>query len=299
MKKILIAYVMFAVGVLIGLATLSAKGQFTTNAPEAITIPGGTYSSFYDTATTNFSQRASLTNSARYKVAVDGLVRELKAASLWTNVFKAFYPFVGAKSYTSRYNLMSSSYTLTFAGTNTYDFYGVTSDNASGYADTGLAPNGVSGLATNAWSIYAWVGTTNPATIDGVIVGAQTDTNETYLSVTAAAPGRFYVLGTNGEAITITATNFQGGNIIGVCNPTMNFVMTDTELTNNATALPLTFLPGRSLYVNAHNDEGTAATFSGANLRSVAIGGALTTTQATNLFRIMNRFQAQLKREGL
>jgi hypothetical protein len=79
--------------------------------------------------------------STTEKQAVNQLVLDLKANSLWTPM-KAIYPMVGASAAACAQNLKSSSFTGTFTSTGwTFASTGVTPNGSSAYMNTGFAPS--------------------------------------------------------------------------------------------------------------------------------------------------------------
>jgi hypothetical protein len=77
------------------------------------------------------------TLSTTEKQAVNQLVLDLKANSLWTPM-KAIYPMVGASSAACAQNLKSSSFTGTFTSGWTFASTGVTPNGTSAYMETGF-----------------------------------------------------------------------------------------------------------------------------------------------------------------
>ena len=80
------------------------------------------------------------TLSATEQTAVNQLVLDLKANSLWTPM-KAIYPMVGASAAACAQNLKSSSFTGTFSAGWTFASTGVKPDGVSAYMDTTLLSN--------------------------------------------------------------------------------------------------------------------------------------------------------------
>jgi len=80
------------------------------------------------------------TLSTTEKQAVNQLVLDLKANSLWTPM-KAIYPMVGASAAACAQNLKSSSFTGTFTSGWTFASTGVTGNGTSSYMDTSLVPS--------------------------------------------------------------------------------------------------------------------------------------------------------------
>jgi hypothetical protein len=97
----------------------------------------------YDDDALAFFQRvsdATGTLSLTEKQAVNQLVLDLKANSLWTPM-KAIYPMVGASAAACAQNLKSSSFTGTFTSGWTFASTGVTPNGTSAYMDTIFKPS--------------------------------------------------------------------------------------------------------------------------------------------------------------
>lgn len=76
-------------------------------------------------------------------IAIITLVAAAKAHGWWTKCY-AIYPMVGGTSTTHSYNLKSAgTYTLTYSDSFTHSSTGMTPDNFTSYASTGLVPSAV------------------------------------------------------------------------------------------------------------------------------------------------------------
>jgi len=108
------------------------------------------------------------TLSLTEKQAVNQLVLDLKANSLWTSM-KAIYPMVGASAAACAQNLKSSSFTGNFNGGWTFASTGITGNGSTGYFDTTFNPNtSITDINSAHLSIYSR--TTTGAS--GVDIGA-------------------------------------------------------------------------------------------------------------------------------
>jgi hypothetical protein len=93
-----------------------------------------------ETEATAFFARASITDATQ-QAAVNGYVKALKHAGLWTKM-TALYPFVGGTAAAHAQNLISSSHTITWFGGMTHDSMGATATNGGvGYGNTGINVN--------------------------------------------------------------------------------------------------------------------------------------------------------------
>ena len=116
----------------------------------------------FDADAVAFFTAASITDTTQ-KNAVNQLVLDLKAASIWTKM-KALYPVVGGVASSHAVNLKSpGTFNLTFATGWTHASTGMTPNGAT-YADTNLIPASV--LSTNSAHISYYSKTDNDTGID-------------------------------------------------------------------------------------------------------------------------------------
>jgi hypothetical protein len=126
-------------GVVVGNTSISGGGSgFDTDAQ-----------AYFDRVTT-----AGGTLTTTEKTAVNQLVLDLKANSLWTPM-KAIYPMVGASAAACAQNLVSSSFTGSFTSGWTYASTGVTGNGTSAYMDTNFNPNSSSNANSKHLSYYS------------------------------------------------------------------------------------------------------------------------------------------------
>lgn len=99
----------------------------------------------YDTDAQAFFTAAGITDTTQ-KTAVNQLVLDMKAASIWTKM-KAVYPLVGGTAATHKYNLKNpldtdAAFRLAFSGSLTHDSNGITPGGTTAdYANTFFTPS--------------------------------------------------------------------------------------------------------------------------------------------------------------
>ena len=237
------------------------------------------------------------TLSTTEKNAVNQLVIDLKANSLWTPM-KAIYPMVGASAAACAQNLKSSSFTGTFSSGWTFASTGVTGNGTSAYMNTGFAPSG--NLTNNSVNITFYSRT-----------NSQEDT---------------YAMGFNGNssygltAMNISRTNFVGYSNMNSYFPYLQVTTTTTSLgffqfsrtTNtravafqnnssigtlsNTTNADITLL-NVPLFIGGRNSNGTPNGFSSYECAFASIGDGLTDTQASNFYTAVQAFNQTLNRQ--
>jgi hypothetical protein len=230
------------------------------------------------------------TLSATEKQAVNQLVLDLKANSLWTPM-KALYPMVGASAAACAQNLKSSSFTGTFTSGWTFASTGVTPNGTSAYFDTTLAPNGNLSLNSTHLSFYSRT-LNNTNQIDmAAIVGnfssalllmATQGSNDGLVCVN---DGGFRTGSGNSQAF------FLGNRTVSTTNSVFRN-NTKTSFTQNSATL-VSF----SVALGGANIGGTVSRFTDRQYAFASIGDGLTDTQASNFYTAVQAFQTTLSRQ--
>ena len=229
--------------------------------------------------------------SATEKAAVNQLVLDLKANSLWTPM-KAIYPMVGASAAACAQNLKSSSFTGTFSSGWTFASTGVTGNGTSAYMDTGLKPSDLGQDSTHL-GIYSRTNVTE-SKID---MGMYSVANASYLAYkfgTTIYP-TIQCLESAGGTSPYTTTL---GLIIGNRNNS-----TQTKFYQNASLLQ-TFsrnstTPNNAynIYLGCYNENGTALAFSSKQFALATLGDGLSDANVSNLYTALQAFQTTLSRQ--
>jgi hypothetical protein len=247
----------------------------------------------FDADALAFFQRvsdATGTLSLTEKQAVNQLVLDLKANSLWTPM-KAIYPMVGASAAACAQNLKSSSFTGTFTSGWTFASTGVTP--LLGYMDTGFNPTTqIANNNTGSYGIYS-----------------RTDRADNFSAQHGAVDGLGYVLfilkasskiqnyhnsdtGTN-----ITNTNSQGFYQMTRDSSTNTFHSKNSTI--NTVSLTAKGRPNVNLYICARNNtSGVANAFDTIEVAFAYYSDqSLTTTNLSNYYTAVQAFQTTLSRQ--
>jgi hypothetical protein len=238
--------------------------------------------------TANFIQAAGITDETQMK-AIGRLVGDLKFFNLWDKM-KAVYPFVGGTSGSHRFNLKdprdtNAAYRLAFTGTWHHTSQGISGSNA--YAQTYFNP----GTALNVNSAHISIYSTLPSTTFSV---GSKDTFFVYSNVAArigSSPGIFTTPPTTtGFFISTKTTGTE-----------TTFIQNNNILVSNNSQTPSNPDLGSGILIGARSD-GTIATpvpldYATGNYAFVSIGDGFTTTEATNLYTAVQRFQTTLGRQ--
>ena len=236
--------------------------------------------------------------------ALNQLVLDLKANSLWSNMY-AIYPVLGGSASTHKYNLkdpqdLNSAYRLTFSSGWTHSSLGMT-PNGSAYADTHLIPSVVQTAYNTAYGYYSRtniqatqieLGSTTLGNEPNSRVAMHTkwsDANayyDQYSNSTGNGRLAFSMSGIDSLGLitmTRTANNDQRGFVKGIQR-------------GFSSVIANTALPSRSLWIGAYN----VSAFAYGSTKQCAFAFAsdgLNPTQATTLNTIVQNYQTTLGRQ--
>ena len=227
------------------------------------------------------------------KNAVNQLVIDLKAYSLWTKI-DAAYPMVGSSSAASAQNLKSSSFTLTFSGTWTYNSSGIVPNGSNTYANTFYSPN-TNGLQNDAHLSYYSKTNANAAEVE---IGVQGGFPTPYFLLEIRTSGTTYG--------NINTTNFASfadtdSRAFYLANRTASNVMNvwrnSSKLATNTTSTITP--PTANIYIGAFNNgSGTALNYTTKICAYASIGKGFTDTEAGNYYTAITTFQTALSRQN-
>lgn len=217
------------------------------------------------------------------QTAVNQLVLDLKAASIWTKM-RAIYPVVGSSAAACAQNLKSSSYTGTFNGGWEFNATGVTPNGVNTNMATGLTPLGTLSTSSAHLSFYSRTNV-NQAVYD--FSGAQ------HYALLLFA-NTFYVnLESTGQYNATEALSDTRGFFIAsrVNNTNVNGYRNGTKTIDNVAQNST--LAGQQMYLSAAD----TAYYSTKEWAFASIGMGLTDTEAFNLDAAVQAFQTALDRE--
>jgi hypothetical protein len=229
------------------------------------------------------------TLSATEQSAVNKLVLDLKANSLWTPM-KAIYPMVGASAAACAQNLKSSSFTGTFNGGWTFASTGATPNGSTGWMQTNL---NVNTLAIGSMSL-GYYSRTDTQTQAGHYIDAGAGVSARY--GIANFSGVYYVYLSNNPLFNNASQTNSLGFFQGYRNNTTNVqaYKNSTKIINNATEtisllISKTFEIGRnSNSLSGYTNEECAFAY---------IGDGLTDDEADDFYTAVQAFQETLNRE--
>jgi len=237
------------------------------------------------------------TLSGTEQTAVNQLVLDLKANSLWTPM-KAIYPMVGASAAACAQNLKSSSFTGTFTSTGwTFASTGVTPNGTSAYFDTTFNSN--TNQTVNNFSLSVYVRTSTMGTGSITDMGNWENLSALPLTNIQTITSRRGVYCWDYSVATLNvftsdASGMWGTSRSGVASWESfqrNTSVSQTTATNQTT------IPNNNVYIGAANGNGTATEFSSRQIAFAHLGDYLSNTQFGNFYTAVQAFQTTLSRQ--
>ena len=256
-----------------------------------------------DSDASAFITAAGLTDPTQ-KSAINTLVKDMKAAGLWTKM-KAVYPMVGGTATSMKFNLkdprdLDAAFRLTWSGGWTYSATGATPNGTNAYADTKLVPSAALTLNSTHLSFYS---RTNQAAGNIYEFGVSPDPSDLPLMLLSL---KFFV----GDAIRSSQYDYDVTNIYTSANANSTGYYSGTRTSANShkvykngallgtnTVTSAQALPGtQPLYMSAGNFQGTANRFSSKQVAFATIGNGLTDQENQLLNQITEKYQVVLSR---
>jgi len=238
---------------------------------------------------------ASIVNSTQQN-AVNQLVLDIKAASIWTKM-KAVYPFLGGTSGTHKWNLkdprdLDAAFRLVFQGTFTHSANGIIPNGTDAYAETKLVPN--THFAANLAHMSYYSRDTGSAS--GLIMGSLT-TGGGSADATFLGPNFTPDLSAMGStAVSSTAFSNTSRLLVISREGTTQFKdYRDGALINTASST-WNGWPTDAIYLCARNLAGSADNFTAYGCSFASIGADLSAAEITALNTAVNTFQTALSR---
>jgi hypothetical protein len=236
-------------------------------------------------ATTFLARTSGLsgTQTTAYQNLICGMVTD----GTWS-LMDALYVFATNTTTTANLNLVSTSFTLTTHGTETFSANnGYTGDGSTGYFDTGFnAATAGGNFSQNSASIGACVLTSRTASQAYASIG---NTNgSTYAYIQPASGGVQFDL--NGSTFPgFGSANAQGSLIASRTTSSAIALYQNGSSVATPTDASLA-LASQDLYVGGYNSSGTAQDFSADQIAYAIIGGGLSSTQAGNVYSRLHTF---------
>jgi hypothetical protein len=231
------------------------------------------------------------TLSATEKQAVNQLVLDLKANSLWS-AMKAIYPMVGASAAACAQNLKSSSFTGTFSSGWTFASTGATP--SVSYMNTGFNLSTQIGSNPLNMSFYS---RTNNSLSQGEIGCYNNPAGTTDNEILINYSGTFY--GFNSPSKYVQVSNSDSRGFYQLNAQALNLKAFKNSNQFGATVSLTTYTStNANVYVGGINNNGTLTTPSTKECAFASIGDGLTDTQASNFYTAVQAFNTTLSRQN-
>lgn len=245
---------------------------------------------------------AAVITDATQKDAVNQLVLDLKAASIWTKM-SAIYPFVGGTATKHKFNLkdprdLDAAFRIVWSGTITHDANGITGDGTTGFGNTKFVPSTNATLDDSHLSIYCRTVGINEARTE--MGGLNSDASQAFgldVRATNVFNGLFYK-NVSPDIITVSnTTSAQGFWVVSrrASNDGEGYKNGTSIVTNSATRTGTR--PAFAVYICAANLGGTTIQRSNRNYAFASIGLGLTDTEVSAFNTAVQAFQTTLGRQ--
>jgi hypothetical protein len=251
-------------------------------------------SSGFDPSADAFITAAGITDPTQQN-AINELVLDLKAASIWTK-FNALYPIVGGTATTHKFNLINpldtdAAFRLSFSTGWTHSSTGATPNGVNTYANTFLTPSTT--LSQNNTHLSYYSRTNSNGT--EVEVGATTAGNPPLSILEIRTSGITYLNLSANAYTTYTDANSQGfyngtrtaSNVIKLFKNGSNVSSGTTASTGQANS---------SLTLGAQNNGGSRLYYTTKQCAFASIGDGLTDTESQVFYQIVEKYQVALGR---
>jgi hypothetical protein len=231
--------------------------------------------------------------------AVNQLVLDLKAASIWTKM-KAIYPMVGGTAALHKWNLkdprdLDAAFRLVFLGGWTHSSNGATPNGVNARADTFLVPN--TSLSQNSTHVSYYSRTNSNLT--EVEIGAANGNNATddklVLEIRTSGVTYYNINST----ITYISHLDTDSRAFYIGNRTSSTVVNGWRNSSKlATGSVASTTPSTAkVYLGAFNRTSSVALYSTKQCAFSSIGDGLTDTEAANFYTAVQAFNTSLSRQ--
>lgn len=191
----------------------------------------------------------------------------------WWDKCDLIYPFVGGTSGTHSHNLKSDLYPIVWSGTVTHDMNGITGDGSTGYGNTGYRPAASTLLTQNSSHISAYRRTAGNTGLYAGCGVSGASLNFGRLPAIPNAIGGAQNDDTMVDGMQTTVLGLVVGTRYDAADKHFYAGLADTTKVRASTGVPPS---PRTLYILAWDNNGTATTFSTANLAGLTVGSGLT-----------------------
>ena len=255
----------------------------------------------YDPDAQAFFTASGLTGATNLN-AVNQLVLDLKAASIWTKM-KAIYPFVGGTAALHKWNLkdpqdLDAAFRLVFFGGWTHSSTGALPNGINGYEDTFL--NAFNELSQFSHHHSFYHNTDNVGTVSRSWGGVQASGSVQFRTTieNSGTQITFRDLGGINADSGYTDSTLKGFRASSrIANNNMFQIKQDGTSTTPTTSLASAILPSLPCYLAAEANTLAPGRYSIMQVAFHSIGDGLTTSEGLSLRNAVNTFQTSLSRQ--
>ena len=231
--------------------------------------------------------------------AVNTLTIGLKSAGIWSKM-KIIYPMVGSSAAACAQNLKSSSFTSTFNGAWSFNATGVTGNGINTWIRNGFV--GSTQLISGNWHQSYYSRTNNTIGADagaGDVAGYPSS----LMQIRAASNNSFFVCGdySNYGLVATGVTDSTGFFLGSILSNTDRKYYRNLSIIQSNTTLIINVLYPAEIIIGAYNEAGTTIPnprfFNSKECALYTIGDGLTTSEANNLYTLVQAFQTTLSRQ--
>jgi hypothetical protein len=245
----------------------------------------------------NAQTAAGVTLTTTEMNAVNTLVLDLKAASIWTKM-KAIYPIVGGTATSHKFNLKNpldtnAAFRLVFSGGWTHSSTGMLPNGINAYANTFLNPSVAYSIGTSGhMSYYSRTDSTGASEREmGAITGV------IYTDLGLRYSGNLYMRwGETGGPTQVASPNSLGFYVASrtAINVQKIFKNGTQVLTS---ALTGSLLPNLNFYLGCQNSSNSPINYTAKQCAFASIGDGLTDAEALAFRTAVQTFQTTLNRQ--
>jgi hypothetical protein len=254
----------------------------------------------YDPDAQAFFTASGLTGATNLN-AINQLVLDLKAASIWTKM-KAIYPMVGGTAALHKWNLkdpqdLDAAYRLVFNGGWTHSSTGALPNGTNGYANTFLNANTALLQFSHHHAFYH--NTDNISTALRSMGGAQSSASFSFRTTIelSGTTLTFRDLGLTNSETPLTASSLKGFRASSrTANNNMFIVKADGTSTTSTTTTTNHNLPSLTCYLAAHNASGTASNYAIMSIAFHSLGDGLSAAEGLSLRNAVVTYNTTLGR---
>ena len=255
-----------------------------------------------DSDASAFITAAGLTDPTQ-KSAINTLVKDMKAAGLWTKM-KAVYPMIGGTATSMKFNLkdprdLDAAFRLTWSGGWTYSATGATPNGTNAYADTKFNQENNWTSNTNASiGFYSRTDISNGGVDIGALTNSATATNGS--SIYGRYGGNVIFCNLNSSGAQNEPNTSSLGFYITSRNASSQYKLYKfgTTIINNTKFGGLSTNINKNIYLCAANDAtvGGAASYSSRQQAFAFIGDYITEQESFLFNQIVEKYQVALSR---